>query len=157
MHIDFLSNHPQKIKEVSEMIYQEFVLKTESGLTFDDVVKHFSNTKHNEFPITLVALENGECLGTVSIFENDLKIRGMYRPWLASLYTKPEYRSIGIGQRLVARTIDVAKDLGFKELYLRTEDSSDYYRKLGWTFVETVSDGKNENIDVFKINCMESN
>ncbi|KMM37966.1 GNAT family N-acetyltransferase [Guptibacillus hwajinpoensis] len=153
MNIDFLLNHPDKIKEVSEMIYKEFVVKTESGMKFEDVVKHFSNTKDNTFPITLVAIENDECLGTVSIFENDLKIRDMYRPWLASLYTKSEYRSRGIGQLLVSKTKDVVKELGFNELYLRTEDTSDYYRKRGWTYVETVSDDTYEYIDVFKIKC----
>ena len=80
MNIDFLSNQPQKINEVSAMIFKEFVVKTGSGMKFEDVVKHFSNTKDNTFPITLVALENGECLGTVSILENDLKIRDMYKP-----------------------------------------------------------------------------
>ncbi|MGE7673636.1 GNAT family N-acetyltransferase [Lysinibacillus sp. NPDC094403] len=154
MNIDFLSNHTDKIKEVSEMIFKEFVVKNESDMKFEDVVKHFSNTKDNEFPITLVALENGECLGTVSIFENDLKIRDMYKPWLASLYTNPEYRGRGVGQKLVAKTIDVVKELGFKELYLRTEDASDYYRNSGWTYLETVSDDKYEKIDVFKIKCI---
>lgn len=154
MNIEFLSNHPDKIKEVSNMIYKAFVVKTESGMKLDDVVKHFSNTKHNAFPITLVAIENDECLGTVSIFENDLKIRDMYRPWLASLYTKPEFRSRGIGQHLVSKTIDVVKELGFNELYLRTEDTSDYYKKRGWTYVETVSDDKYDYIDVFKIKCV---
>ncbi|WP_112180459.1 GNAT family N-acetyltransferase [Paraliobacillus zengyii] len=151
MNIDFLSNHPNNIKEVSEMIYKEFVVKTKSGMEYEDVVKHFSNTRDTILPITLVALENGECLGTVSIFENDLTIRAMYKPWLASLYTKPAYRGRGIGQQLVARTIDVVKELGFKELYLRTEHTSEYYRNRGWIYVETVSDDKYEKINVFKI------
>ncbi|SEP62614.1 Acetyltransferase (GNAT) family protein [Virgibacillus subterraneus] len=154
MKIDFLLNHPDKIKEVAEMIYKEFVVKASNGMKFEDVVKHFSNTGDNTFPITLLALENGECLGTVSIFENDLKIRDMYKPWLASLYTKPDSRSRGIGQKLVAKTIDVVKELGFKELYLRTEDTSEYYRNRGWAYVETVSDDNHEKIDIFKMKCI---
>jgi predicted N-acetyltransferase YhbS len=154
MNVDFLSNHPDKINEVSEMIFKEFVVKTGSRMKFEDVVKHFSNTKENAFPITFVALENGECLGTVSIFENDLKIRDTYKPWLASLYTKPEYRGRGVGQKLVAKTINVVKGLGVNELYLRTEDASDYYINRGWTYLETVSDDKYEKIDVFKVKCI---
>ncbi|MCG7346311.1 GNAT family N-acetyltransferase [Sporosarcina sp. ACRSL] len=154
MNVDFLSNHPDKIREVSEMIYKEFVVKTGSSMKFEDVVKHFSNTMDNGFPITLIAIEKGECLGTVSIFENDLKIRDMYKPWLASLYTKPEYRGRGVAQKLIDKTIEVAKELGFNELYLRTEDASDYYRNKGWTYLETVSDDNYNRIDVFKVKCI---
>lgn len=154
MNVDFLSNHPDKIREVSEMIFKEFIVKKSRSMKFEDVVKHFSNTKQDEFPITLIAIENGQCLGTVSIFENDLKIRENYRPWLASLYTKPEYRGRGVGQILIAQTINVVKELGFKELYLRTEEAADFYRNRGWTYIETVSDDKYEKIDVFKVKCM---
>ena len=153
MEIDYLSNHPGFINEVSEMIYEEFVVKTGSKMKFEDIVNYFSNTKDNSFPITLVAIENEDCLGTVSIFENDLKIRTMYKPWLASLYTKPEYRGRGIAKMLIDKTIEVVKDLGFVDLYLRTEDASDYYINRGWTYLETVSDEKYEKIDVFKIKC----
>ena len=152
MKIDFLLNYPEKIIEVSEMVYKEFIVETGSSMSFEEVIKHFSNTKEKAFPITLIALENEMCLGTVSIFENDLKIRNMYKPWLASLYTKPEYRGRGVGQKLVAKTIEVVKELGFNELYLRTEDASDYYRNRGWAYVETVSDDKYEKIDIFKVN-----
>ncbi|MER2171398.1 MAG: GNAT family N-acetyltransferase [Psychrobacillus psychrodurans] len=153
MNVDFLTNHPDKISDVSEMIYKEFVVKADSRMELEDVVRYISKTKDNDFPITLIAIENGECLGTVSIFENDLKMREMYKPWLASLYTKPEYRGKGVGKKLVDTTIAVSKSLGFNELYLRTEDASDYYRKIGWTYLETLSDDKYEKIDVFKIKC----
>ena len=152
MKIDFLLNYPGKIKEVSEMVYKEFVVETGSSMSLEEVINYFSNTKEKAFPITLIALEKEVCLGTVSIFENDLKTRNMYKPWLASLYTKPEYRGRGVGQKLVEKTIEVVKELGFKELYLRTEDASDYYRNRGWTYVETVSDDTYEEIDIFKIN-----
>lgn len=153
LRVDFLLNHPEKAWEVSEMIYKEFVVKSGGNKSFEDVLKYFSNTKNNAFPITLIALENEMCLGTVSIFENDLKARGMYKPWLASLYTKPEYRGKGIGQSLINQTIKVVKELGFNTLYLRTEDVSDYYRSRGWTHVESLSDDKHEKIDVFMMQC----
>jgi predicted N-acetyltransferase YhbS len=154
MKVEFLLNNPDKINEVSEIIYEEFVVKTGGSLKFKDVVNYISNSKTSTFPIILVALENGECLGTVSIFENDLKIRSMYKPWLASLYTKPEYRCKGVGEKLIAKTIDVVKELGFNELYLRTEYASDYYKNRGWTYLETVSDDRYEKIDVFKMKCI---
>lgn len=153
MEIDFLSNRPGFINEVSKMIYEEFVVKSGSKMKFEDVVNYFSKTNDTSFPITLVAYENEKCLGTVSIFENDLQIRKMYKPWLASLYTKPEYRGKGIAKVLIDKTIEVSKELGFAELFLRTEDASDYYRNRGWTYLETVSDEKYEKIDVFKIKC----
>lgn len=123
-------------------------------MRYDDVLNHFSNTGTHAFPIILIVLDNEHCLGTVSIFENDLKSREMYGPWLASLYTKPECRNRGIGQKLIARTIDVVKELGFPELYLRTEHTSVYYKKRGWVHVETVRLDSGEEIDVFKITCI---
>ncbi|MBD8026284.1 GNAT family N-acetyltransferase [Ureibacillus sp. Re31] len=98
------------------MIYKEFIVKTGNSMEWENVVKHFSNTTDHIFPITLVALVNEKCIGTVSILENDLHIRELYKPWLASLNTKPEYRGRGVGQELVAKTISVVKELGYKEL-----------------------------------------
>ncbi|MGE6256925.1 GNAT family N-acetyltransferase [Heyndrickxia sporothermodurans] len=150
MIIDFLAHHSNYVEDVSNMIYKEFVLNTNSSKTFDEVFTYFSNTNMNTFPITLIAIEGDECLGTISIFENDLKSREEYKPWLASLYTKPEHRNKGVGKQLIDGTLKVVKELGYKELFLRTETASDYYKNRGWHLVESVSDESGQNIDIFK-------
>lgn len=153
--IDFLSNQTAYIDDVANMIYKEFVEKTSSKMTFLEVKKFFSNTKMDEFPITLIALEDGKCIGTVSIFENDLKTQDLYKPWLASLYTKPEFRGKGVGQILITETLKVVKDLGYKELYLRTENAAEYYKNRGWVFIGNALDAKNEKVDIFKFDLKQ--
>jgi predicted N-acetyltransferase YhbS len=150
MVIDLLSNQTDYVNDISNLIYNEFVVGTGSEMTFDEVFSYFSNTHSDRFPITLIAREENECIGTVSIFENDLKKREIYTPWLASLYTKPEHRNKGVGQRLVSETLKVVKELGYKEIFLRTENASDYYRNRGWIFVETISDEKGQEVDILK-------
>lgn len=73
MFIDLLVNQSEYVNDVSDMIYKEFVANTGSIMTFDEVCTYFSNTHSEQFPITLIAVEENECIGTVSIFENDLK------------------------------------------------------------------------------------
>lgn len=86
MKIDLLCNHPQFIHTVSKMIYHEFVITSASKMTFDQVENFFSNTHSTTFPMTFIAVINNQCIGTVSIFENDWKKYPQYTPWLASLY-----------------------------------------------------------------------
>lgn len=151
MVIDFLSNHPAYIKEVASMIYKEFVENTSSEMTFEETLIFFSQTKKDGFPLTLIALEGEECLGTVSIFENDLKTQDVYKPWLASLYIKPQYRSRGVGQSLIIEVLKVTKNLGYQELYLKTETASDYYQSRGWNLVRKGLDNNDKKVDIFKM------
>lgn len=83
-------------------------------------------------PTTLIAIENGDWLGSVSLLQNDHDDIRQYSPWLASLYVKPEARRLGTGRSLVARCVQEAAALGVKRLYLYCTDAVDYYRALGW-------------------------
>ena len=150
MAVDFLSNHPDYIKEVASMIYKEFVENTTSKMTFEEAVTFFSHTQKDDLPLTLIALEGEACVGTVSIFENDLKIQGVYKPWLASLYIKPQYRSRGVGQTLILEGLKVIKSLGYQELYLKTETASEYYQNRGWKLLQTISGNNDKKVDIFK-------
>jgi GNAT superfamily N-acetyltransferase len=74
-----------------------------------------------------------------------------YTPWLAGLYVDESYRGEKIGVQLIERVKDIAKELGYDELYLRTEHASNYYRRLKWQFVESCYDDYDLKPDVFKV------
>jgi predicted N-acetyltransferase YhbS len=152
MYIDYLCNHPEYVETVASWIYGEFVVKSEKSLKkLEQIFEYFKNTNLTSFPITLIAVVDNKCVGTISVFENDLKNQNDLTPWLASLYVSPHYRGQGIAERLINRVQEVVKGLGFKTLYLRTEHTSEYYRKLGWEYVYKTNDEKGQETEVFRI------
>lgn len=85
MYIDYLCNHPEYVETVSNWIYSEFVVESEkSFIKLQQIIEYFKNTNSMTFPITLIAVADNECVGSVSIFENDLKTQNDLTPWLAS-------------------------------------------------------------------------
>lgn len=145
MDIQNLYYHPEHISVVSGWIYDEFV-KGKSTCSLDKITLYFSKTNLNSFPITLIAISDGECVGTVSIFENDLKSQNELEPWLASLYVSPNYRRKCIAEELIDQVMVIVKELGYETLYLRTEHASDYYKKLGWEFLYKKMDEKEKKL-----------
>ncbi len=154
MHIDHLHKHPEYIKPVAAWIYDEFVIKTDGSIGFDEVVAYLSNTNDKDYPMAFVAIANNESVGTVSIFQNDLKTQDALTPWLASLYVSPRHRGQAIGELLIKHVQKVVKELGFESIYLRTEHTSEYYKGLGWDFVCKAVDEKGQETEVFKYNLM---
>ena len=47
----------------------------------------------------------------------------------------PDFRGIGIGTRLVKRTIETAKDMGITRLFLLTDTAEEYFKKKGFAVV----------------------
>ena len=133
---------------IARWVYDEFIAGIKDDLSYEDILAAIKKCHKSVLPIRLIALADDQCVGTVSLVLNDLKCRA-YSPWLAALYVDKRYRNQGIGERLVSAVIAVAQKLGHDRLYLRTEHASDYYRKLGWAFVETCEDDYDLKPDVF--------
>jgi len=129
-----LADEQQYIEEVSRWIWEEW--SKEGGATLDEIIYR---TKHSickdKVPQMLIAKLGDELVGTVSIWHNDLTTRQDLTPWLAALYIKKEYRSIGLGKLLQDKTIELVRSLGYEKLYLITHHD-DYYEKTGWKFIE---------------------
>jgi thiamine pyrophosphokinase len=150
MTIDYLCNHPEHIETVASWVYSEFVENIARKAPYKKILLNFSNTYMSELPVTLIALDNGECIGTVSIFHNDLKTQDELTPWLAALYVAPAHRNRGAAKKLIKRVYSIAKQLQYSCIYLRTEHASGYYKKLGWEFAFHTVDGCGIETDVYK-------
>jgi GNAT superfamily N-acetyltransferase len=87
-------------------------------------------------PVTFVAVEDNEPLGSASLVEHDLPTHRHLSPWLASVFVAPDRRRRGIGGRLVRRVMEEAARLSVETLYLFTLDQEKFYRELGWTQIE---------------------
>ena len=84
-------------------------------------------------PTTLVAVEGGLLLGSVSlVLEDAPEFCGHGSPWLASLYVRPEARGRGLGAALVQAAVAHAATLGVDELLLFTPEHAGFYQRLGW-------------------------
>jgi predicted N-acetyltransferase YhbS len=128
--IDHLFNRPQHIEKVAALIHREFWSDRPgfSPATFERLLK--DATVLDRIPLCLVAFAGDALAGTVSLIENDDAQRRHLRPWLAALIVLPEFRGKGLGTKLVRRTIEEARRLGFATVHLGTS-TPEFYARLG--------------------------
>jgi GNAT superfamily N-acetyltransferase len=93
----------------------------------------------SDVPSVLVAVLDGNVLGSASLVACDLSPRPSLTPWLAQVFVLSDYRHQGIGAALVRAAAARARNLGFPRLYLYTSgDLPRCYERLGWTIEEHV-------------------
>jgi GNAT superfamily N-acetyltransferase len=89
-------------------------------------------------PITLVATENNELLGSISLVVRDLPIRPDLEPWLTTLFVNPVYRGHGVSKALLDEGILCLRSLGKSRAYVWLEKNVAVYQKWGWQLTETI-------------------
>lgn len=150
MKIEKLHDHIDMAEAVTKFVYDEFVSKSSSQFTFNDVLDFLKKTNKGRLPITYVAIETNECMGTVSLFENDLSTRMDLSPWLASLVVRRDYRNRGVGEKLINFALNEAKSFGYKKLYLKTENKGSFYGKRGWRYIGKGIDKYDQESDLYE-------
>lgn len=150
MQLAYLSDHPEYVSVVSQWVYEEFVVKENGTSPLEKSLEKFSHTYPDVFPVTLIALEGEVCAGTVTLYDNDLETQHELTPWLGSLYVPPEHRGRGIAKELIRQALSKTRSMGYPVLYLRTEHAAEYYRALGWVFVQKTKDERERKTEVFQ-------
>jgi predicted N-acetyltransferase YhbS len=134
-----LGDHQEVIPVLAAWIYEEWsYLYPEMEL--QDVVNLFrERVNKGKLPLTLVAFEAGEPVGTVSLRTFDMETRRDLQHWLTSLYVVKPWRRRRIGSNLMSTAGNKAAELGICKLFLFTTDvifPALFYSKLGWIVKE---------------------
>ena len=107
------------------------------------------STQDKDIPQTFAAFENGEIVGTVSLWRCDLQSCQDISPWLGGLYVPAIHRNKGYAKKLVEYACDIANKLNYKTLYLFTELNG-FFESLGWTYTEDVPNEVDEMVKLYK-------
>lgn len=99
--------------------------------------------ENDDFETALVAIVEGQPVGSVLLVRHELDAAHDLTPWLAGLVVAEDHRHLGIGSALVRTLEERAVSLGVETLHLYTWDARDFYVRLGWKEVEPfVQDGE---------------
>ena len=119
--------------------HQEW-LHLNHGATFEQRLARYQQSLVTDaLPEIFIAHNDAQLLGSVSLEKIDMDTRKFLTPWLASLYVEPANREQGIASKLIEYVVSYAEQQCYKNLYLFTEDQTDFYQHRGWHFVEMVN------------------
>ncbi len=134
-----MADHQEVVPILATWIYDEWSYLYPE-MTLQDVVSFLRERVNKEkLPLTLVAFEAGEPVGTVSLKMFDMETRSDLSHWLTSLYVVKPWRRRKIGSRLVETAEKKAVELEIRKLFLFTTDVALpglFYSKLGWIVKE---------------------
>src|SRR3954469_17841546 len=139
MRIEYLSDHPEALPKLAEWQHAEWGNLRPGDTLEKRMVRLGGMSKRDAIPLTVVALEENEVLGSASLIEHDMQTRMELTPWLAGVFVGEEYRRRGIGAELVRRIMTEARRLKVPLLYLYTVHSEKFYGALGWKLMERTS------------------
>lgn len=136
MEIRYLADHPELVPTLGEWLHAEWGHTVPWGTPQGFAERFRAHLNRDVLPIALVALEGGGFLGTASLRVADMESRPDRTPWLGGVYVAEEARGRGVGEALVRAVEDLAREMGFREMYLFATDREGFYRRLGWSVVE---------------------
>ena len=139
MDIQYLGDCQEVIPVLAAWIYDEWsYLYPEMTLQdFASLLRERINKE--KLPLTLVAFEAGEPVGTASLRTFDMETRSDLPHWLTSIYVVKPWRRRRIGSSLVKTAEKKAAELKICKLFLFTADvilPALFYSKLGWIVKE---------------------
>jgi predicted N-acetyltransferase YhbS len=141
-----LREQPHHLSTVAGWIHRQWWSTTDTPL---EAIEQWLRTHlgENGFPVTFIAVMDGEIFGSVCLHETEAEDRPAYRPYLGAVFVKPDARGRGLAAALVRAVEARACELGHAAIYLNAADATaGLYEKLGWEIVERAYGPKRLNI-----------
>lgn len=113
-------------------------------LDLEDTIYKFKKlyTNEKELPIGYACYDEDDLVGFCTLRKENLKKYPEFYPWISSVMIFDEYRGQGYGTIMLQEITKKAKELGYNKVYLWTDQAPEFYKKIGYTYLQQVE--KNE-------------
>ncbi|MFZ1221195.1 MAG: GNAT family N-acetyltransferase [Chthoniobacterales bacterium] len=139
MRTEYLADYPEALPILAEWLHREWGHLRAGDSLEKRKARLEGYCNRDRIPLTVVALDGPEVLGSASLVLHDMETRMELTPWLAGVFVGEQYRRRGIGAELVRRIMVEAGRLKVPLLYLYTVQSENFYAALGWKLMERTS------------------
>ena len=103
--VAYLADHRELIPELAAWFRREW---PEASEKFDPADRLSRFSVRDSIPMSLVALDRGRPIGTVSLLLESVHSHRHLSPWVGGLYVVPERRHQGVATQLISETLRVA-------------------------------------------------
>ena len=135
MNIGLLADHTEAIATLADWYLLEWEPYYGVDGPGDARADLKSRCNRKKTPIGLVAIEGDQVCGTIAL---DLDVTTNLAPSVVGLLVGNEYRRRGIAATLLTSAEDLARDLGYDQLYVSTTVLSDLLERMGWRTIGKV-------------------
>ncbi len=129
MDIELLAEHSESIPKLVDWYMSEWEPYYGADGPGDARADLRSRCNRDEIPIGLVAVEDGEILGTAAV---DIDAATGLIPSVVGLLVKPSQRRRGIATALLKRAESLARTLGYSRLFVSTAILGDLLVRMDW-------------------------
>ena len=96
----------------------------------------------NTLPFGIAIKENNQLIGFCVFKIENLKKYPEYYPWFSDVMIFEEFRNKGYGRKLLDLGTEIIKNLGYKKIFVWTDQAPEFYKKLGFKYLKQIE--KNE-------------
>lgn len=140
--IRFLVDVPELIRSVGLMRWREWA--EPPGPTDPEwwIEATRREAGRDGMPVTLAAQDDqGDAAGAVGLSRFDLPELHDRSPWIIGMIVASSHRGRGLGRALVGGIEAIARNQGHRQLWVATEQASDFYQRCGFANTETLQVG----------------
>ena len=102
--------------------------------------KYFTELLQNDDVICLIAEVDGKSVGYLAASTKEFSYRMSKCIELENMGVRPTYRSSGIGSKLISRLYELAKERGFKRVYVnayfQNTQGVEFYKRQGFSEID---------------------
>jgi GNAT superfamily N-acetyltransferase len=133
LRLERLRDRPEAVDGVARWWFDEWGHES-PGLTLDALRARVRASLDAVLPETVVAVRGDRVVGVAELKAHELRDAFPERtPWLGGVFVDPSHRGAGIAAALVREIERIAREAGFRHLWLQTEATGGgLYARIGW-------------------------